>query len=152
MRSDIERSASRRSTPARSSRARLVPRIVTPSHEPPTTVSGRSVHSEKVLPTSLQPSSVASKNDVRRKSQPTNAVAVWVEALKRPPWKVHRSKTAPEVVASDRSTSVKVHSTNLAAPRSSPHQSSPRKWVPVDVWASVTAATVSAAGRIGFCP
>ena len=77
VRSDIDRSASRRSTPVRSRRERLVPRIVTPSHDPPATVSGRRVHSEKTEPTSLQPSSVASKNDVRRKSHPTNAVAVW---------------------------------------------------------------------------
>ena len=120
--------------------------------EPPTTVSGRSVHSANVEPTSLQPSSVASKNDVRRKSQPTKAVAVWVEALNRPPWKVHPSKTAPEVVASDRSTSVKVQSVNRAAPRSSPYQSSPRKWVPLAVWGSVTASTVSAGRRLGSSP
>lgn len=90
-------------------------------------VEARAAQSEKLLPTSLQPSSVASKNDVRRKSQPTKAVAVCLEALKRPPWKVHRSNTAPDVLASDRSTSVKVQSTNRAAPRPSPYQSSLRK-------------------------
>ena len=91
------------------------------------TVSGRRVHSANDDPTSLHPSSVASKNDVRRKSQPTNAVAVWVEALNRPPWKVHRSKVAPDEVVSERSTSENVQSTNRAAPSSSPYQSSPRK-------------------------
>ena len=98
----------------------------------------------------------ASKNDVRRKSHPTKAVAVCTEALKRPPWKVHRSKVAPDVVVSDRSTSVKVHSTKRAAPRSSPYQSSPRKCLPVATWASVTAPTVvvprERAGRIGSSP
>ena len=114
------------------------------------------MHSAKTDPTSLQPSSVASKNEVRRKSHPTKAVAVCTEALKRPPWKVHRSKVAPDVVVSDRSTSVKVHSTKRAAPRSSPYQSSPRKCLPFATWASVTAPTVvvppERAGRIGSSP
>jgi hypothetical protein len=43
-------------------------------------------------------------------------VDVWVEELKRHEWKVHRSKTAPAVVVSLRSTPVKVHSVKRAAP------------------------------------
>ena len=120
--------------------------MVTPSHEPPTTVSGRSTHSVNTLPTILQPSSVASKNETRRKSHPTNAVAACVEALNRPPWKVHDSKVAPDVLASERSTSVKVQSVNRAAPRSSPYQSSPRRCCPVTSIGSPTAATLATAG------
>ena len=58
-----------------------MPRIVTPCHCPPRTVSGRRTHSAKTVPTSLQPSRVASKNFERRTSHATNAVDVWVEAL-----------------------------------------------------------------------
>ena len=39
-----------------------------------------------------------------------NAELTWVEALKRQLWKVHCSKTAPEVVHSLKSTAVKVQS------------------------------------------
>ena len=131
MRSLIDRSASRRSTPVRSSRARLVPRIVTPCHCPPRTVIGRMTHSEKTVPTSLHPSSVTSKNFERRTSQATNAVDVWVDELNWQLWKVHWSKTAPEVVHSLKSTPVNVHSVKRAAPRRSPYQSSSRKSRPV---------------------
>ena len=46
------------------------------------------------------------------------AIAVWVEALNRPPWKVHLSKVALELVLSEKSTSEKVHSTKRVAPSS----------------------------------
>ncbi len=90
---------------------RLVPRIVTPCHWPPTTLTGRTVHSVNTEPLSLQPSKVASKKFDRSKSQATNAEDVCTDALKRQLWNVHRSNSAPLVVASLRSTSVKVHST-----------------------------------------
>ena len=61
----------------------VAPRIVTPRHTPPATVIGRSVQSEKTEPVSLQPSRVASKRLVRRKSQPTNAVTWCTEELRR---------------------------------------------------------------------
>ena len=91
---------------------------------------GRITHSVKAEPSSLQPSNVASKKLVRRKSHATNADAVCVEELKRQPWNVHRSNSAPDVVTSVRSTSVKVHSTYCAAARSSAYQSSPRRCSP----------------------
>ena len=50
--------------------------MITPHHCPPVTVNGRSVHSTKLLPVILQPSSVALNSDVRRKSSTTKAVPV----------------------------------------------------------------------------
>ena len=88
-------------------------------------------HSEKTVPTSLQPSRVTSKNFERRTSHATKAVDVWVEELNWQAWKVHRSKTAPEVVHSLKSTPVNVHSVKRAAPRPSPYQSSSRNSRPV---------------------
>ncbi len=76
-------------------------------------------------PSSLQPSSVASKKLHRRNSAAMNAVLTWVEALKRQLWKVQRSNTTPRVVASVRSTSLKVTSSKTRSTSSSPYQSSP---------------------------
>ena len=99
--------------------------MVTPCHCPPVTVIGRSVQRSKTLPFILQPTKVASKKSPRRKSQPMNALSVWVLPLNRQLWNTHRSNTAPAVVASLRSTSVNVTSTWRTAPSSSAYQSSP---------------------------
>jgi hypothetical protein len=63
------------------------------------------VHRVNLEPTSLQPTSSASKNETPVKVQPVNAVPSCREALKRDPAKVQRSKVAPALVVSDRSTS-----------------------------------------------
>ena len=88
------------------------------------------MHSANTEPVSLQPSSVAVKKLVRRKSQPTNAVARCVEALSRQVWNVQPSNVVPLVFASVRSTSVNTQSTKRTAPISSPYQSSSRKLSP----------------------
>ena len=90
---------------------RFAPRMVTPRHWPPETVSGRSVQSTNTDPASLLPRRVAPKNDVRRTSQPTNAADSSSHALKRQPSKVQDSNVTPRAVASVRSTSRKVQST-----------------------------------------
>ena len=106
----------------------------------------------KTEPPSLQPSSVASKKLQRANSHATNAVASWVEELKRQFENVHRSKTAPRVEASVRSTSVNVQSVNRAAPSSSPYQSSSSKSRPSSTLGSVGsdidgAAATASSGR-----
>src|SRR6266545_4208727 len=126
LRSLSDRSASRRSSPDRSSRVRLAPRMVTPRHCPPSTFIGRIVQPSKVLPVSLQPTNVASKKLVRRKSHAMNALVSWLLELKRQLWNVHDSKLAPLVVASVKSTSTNVTSRCCTAPSDSPYQSSPR--------------------------
>ena len=85
------------------------------------------MHSANTDPVSLQPSSVAVKKLVRRRSQPTNAVARWVDALNRQLWNVQPSNVVPFVVASVRSTSANTQSTKRTAPISSAYQSSSRK-------------------------
>jgi hypothetical protein len=46
-----------------------------------------------MLPTSLQPVKVASKNEQRVKVQLTNASLTWVETLKRAPRKAHHLRS-----------------------------------------------------------
>ena len=54
-------------TPLRSTLPRSALTRDTNDQSPPSTVIGRSVHPSKTEPTSLQPASVAAKNEVRRK-------------------------------------------------------------------------------------
>ena len=129
-RSHIDRSASRRSTPLRSSRTGWS-RGWSPdaTSRPRRSAAAACSRRRRSRPACSRRGS--RRRTRRRKSQPTNAVEVCVEALKRQPWKVHHSKVAPDVVASPRSTPVKVQSTNRAAPSASPYQSSSLKWRPI---------------------
>ena len=68
------------------------------------------MQSTKVLPVSLQPSKVALKKEVLRKSQATKAELMWVDALNRQLVKTQDSKVAPWLVDSVRSTSWNVQS------------------------------------------
>lgn len=82
------------------------------------------MHSTNTDPSSLHPSRVAPKNEVRRNSQATKADPECRDALNRQLVNVHDSNVAPLLVHSVRSTSRKVQSRKTRPVRSSPYQSS----------------------------